>query len=397
MDLSTLNPQQTAALANMTPDGFLRATGAFGRKLTEGGTSDVEEQHRYQLKRAHTRVLKEVSTNTRFAGEDIEMLWKAAKYGDMSIRKLSESVSEFQLPQLLRFGVQNFLFDGYASVPTIYPDLVRVVQSSGAEELYAPLYGVELPKNIAPGQEFGDSRLQGLDVHVQNLKRGRMLTVERELVDDDRTGQIVTRAGQLGERMRYVEEQDVINAITGGTYNTTIGNITVTALATPLPGQLSQPLIEAADIALEGMLDPLGNKMLVLPDTLLVSSADKFNAAKLLQSALQPSVPGASGQTANTASSGGTGWTMTVNPLQGLYNLKVSRFMPTSGGLDGVHGYAFLMEAKKSLVFQDRDALEVVQEAANSGGSFERDIYRYRARRRYAAALIESRYVFRIV
>jgi hypothetical protein len=397
MDLSTLNPQQTAALQNMSPEAYLRAIGAFGRPLSEGRKTDVEEQHRYHLKRSETRALKEVAAKTHFPAEEVQALWKAAKYGDMSIRKLSEAVSEFQLPQLLRFGVQNFLFDGYASVPVIYPDLVRVVQSSGAEELYAPLYGVELPKNIAPGQEFGDSRLQGLDVHVQNLKRGRMLTVERELVDDDRTGQIVTRAGQLGERMRYVEEQDVILAITGGSYTTAIGNITGTGLATPAYGQLSQPLIEAADIALEGMLDPLGNKMLVLPDTLLVSSADKFNAAKLLQSALQPSVPGAAGQTANTASSGGTGWTMTVNPLQGLYNLKVSRFMPTTGGLDGIHGQAYLMEAKKSLVFQDRDALEVVQEAANSGGSFERDLYRYRARRRYAAALIESRYVFRIV
>lgn len=397
MDLSTLNPQQVAALANMTPDAFLKATGAFGRPLEAGGTTKLEERQRNNLKRSTVKTLKEVAAGTRFAADDVKGIWDYAdKFGDLSIRKLSESVAETQLVQLLRFGVQNFLFDGYASVPTIYADLVRVVQSGGAEELYAPLYGVELPKNIAPGQEFGDSRLQGLDVHVPNQKRGRMLTVERELVDDDRTGQIVTRAGQLGERMRYVEEQDVITAITGGTYNTTIGNITGTGLATPVFSQLSQPQIEAGDIALEQMLDPLGNRMLVMPDTLLVSSADKFNAAKLLQSALQPSVPGASGQTANTASSGGTGWTMTVNPLQGLYNLKVSRFLPTTAGLDGIHGQAYMLEAKKSLVFQDRDPLEVVQEAPNSGASFERDIYRYRARRRYAAALIESRYVFRL-
>lgn len=391
MDLSTLNPQQVAALSNMTPDAFLRATGAFGRSLAAGGTTKLEERHRNNLERMKVRVLKEVAHGTRFAEADIKGIWEYAdKYGDLSIRKLSEAVAETQLPQLLRFGVQNFLFDGYAAVPTIYADLVRVVQSGGAEELYAPLYGVELPKNLAPGQEFGDSRLQGLDVHVPNGKRGRMLTIERELVDDDRTGQIVTRAGQLGERMRYVEEQDVMNAITTGSYTTALGNVNSGG------GQLSQAFIEGADIALEGITDPLGNKMLVMPDTLLVSSADKFNAAKLLQSALQPSVPGASGQTASTASSGGTGWTMTVNPLQGLYNLKVSRFLTTSAGLDSSHGAAFLLEAKKSLVFQDRDPLEVVQEAANAGASFERDIYRYRARRRYAAALIESRYVYRI-
>lgn len=393
MSVSTLNPAQAA---NLAPEAFLRAIGAFGRKLTEGASvTKLEERQANNLKRSEMKVLREVAAGTRFPAEDVKALWDHAdRYGDLSIRKLSEAVAETQLPQLLRFGVQNFLFDGYASVPVIYPDLVRVVQSGGAEELYAPLYGVELPQTLAPGQEFGDSRLQGLDVHVPNAKKGRMLTIERELVDDDRTGQIVTRAGQLGERMRYVEEQDTITAIlfpVNGGYTTAIGNVN------PTPAQLSQPNIEAADIALEGMLDPLGNKMLVLPDTLLVSSADKFNAAKLLQSALQPSVPGASGQNTSTASSGGTGWTMTINPLQGLYNLKVSRFMPSvNGGLDGVHGAAFLMEAKKSLVFQDRDPLEVMQEATNAGASFDRDIIRYRARRRYRAALIEPRYVYRI-
>ena len=379
----------TDAARNMAPEAFLRAIGAFGHTLADGSTK-LEERQRNNLDRSRARVLREVAAATRFPGDDIKSLWDYQdRYGDMSIRKLSEAVAETQLPQLLRFGVQNFLFDGYAAVPTIYPDLVRVVQSGGAEELYAPLYGVELPQTIAPGQEFGDSRLQGLDVHVPNQKKGRMLSVERELVDDDRTGQIVTRAGQLGERMRYAEENDVIQALLNGTYTTAIGNTPAS------PGQLAQAGIQAADIALEEMVDPLGNKMLVLPDTILVSSADKFNAAQLLQSSLQPSVPGAAGQTASTASSGTTGWTMTINPLQGLYALKVSRFMPTATGLDGTHGAWCLMETKKPLVFQDREALEVQQEATNAGSSFERDIYRYRARRRYAAALIESRYVYR--
>lgn len=385
----SLTPQAVAAAQNTSPEAFLRSIGALGRSLREG-TSDLDDRQRYRMEQSTARALKETERTTRIGGDAIKRIWKGAKYGETSIRKLEESTSESQFPQLLRYGVQNFLFDGYASVPTIYPDLVRVVSSSGAEELYAPLYGTELAQSLSAGQEFGDSRLQGLDVHVPNQKFGRMLSVERELVDDDRTGQIVTRAGQLGERMRYVEEQQVINAITSGTYTTGIGNVNSGG------GQLSALNLSAADIALEQMVDPMGNKMLVMPDTLLVSPADKFNAAQLLQSALQPSVPGASGQTASTASSGSTGWTMTINPLQGLYNLKVSRFLASTNGLDGTHGKAFLMEAKKSLVFQDRDALEVLQEASNAGASFERDVYRYRIRRRFAAALIESRYCFEI-
>lgn len=379
-------------------DAYLKRIGAFGRPLSEG-TTPLEKTQKNRLERERQTALREVASLSRFSPESIKGMWDYhEQYGDLSVKKLSESVAESTMPQLLRYGVSAFMFDAYAAVPTIYPDLVRVVQSGGAEELYAPLYGPELPQAIAPGQEYGDSRLMGLDVHVPNSKYGRLLSVEKELISDDQTGQIVTRSADMGERMRYVEEAQVIQAIKAGGpqgYTTAIGNLAAS------PGQISQPMIEAADIALQQMTDPLGNLMLVMPDTILVGPSDKFTAAVLLQSSLQPSVPGAAGQTASTASSGSTGWTMAVNPLQGLYSLKVSRFMnltagyqPTTG-LDSTHGSWFLMETKKSAVFQDRTALAVVQEAIDSGGSFEKDVYRYRVDRRFAAAVIEARYIYR--
>lgn len=171
-------------------------------------------------------------------------------------------------------------------------------------------------------------------------------------------------------------------------YTTAIGNVGGSGSGETLTG----PNLQAADIALQEIKDPLGNLMLVAPDTLFVSVADKFNAAVLLQSSLQPSVPQNS---AGLFTSGATGWTMSTNPLQGLYSLKVSRFLTTTAGLNGSSGAWFLLQAKKSVVFQDRTALQVVQEAQNSGGSFERDVYRYRVDRRYAAAVVESRYIFR--
>ena len=399
MDLSALTPENAAALRNMSPEAFLTTLGVRGRPLAAGGQTKIEERHRKMIKRSDERVLREVTAGTRFSEIEVRAIPRALEDGDVSIRRLSESVSETQLVALLRYGVQNFLFDAYAQVNVIYPDLVRVVQSGGAEELYAPLYGPELPKKVAPGQEFGDSRLAGIDRHVPNDKYGRLLSIERELVDDDRTGQVVTRAGQMGERMRYVEEQVVISAVENAVqsdntsvsgYNTTLGNINSGG------GQVSQPSIETAHTALMQMTDPFGNLIMVEPDTILFSSADYFNVAKLLQSALQPSVPGASGQTANTATSGLTGWTMTFNPLQGLYAPKMSRFLPFNGGLDGTHGHAYLLEAKKGIVFQERTALQVMQEAVNAGASFERDVYRYRVDRRFASANVESRYSYRL-
>jgi hypothetical protein len=318
---------------------------------------------------------------------------------------MREASAESSFGALLRAGVNNFMFDAYQTVPTIYQDLVRVASSNKYEELYAPLYNSELPQEVLPSEPFDDSRIIGLDVHVRNRKFGRMLAFERELVDDDMTGQITQRASNLGEMMRYVEELQVMIAIEGAVNPQTGGAGYTFALGTQLqtPGQLSQPNLELADIQLQNMVDPLGNFMLVAPDTVLVSPADKFNILKLLNSTLQPSVPGASGQTYNTASSGGTGFVMTINPLQGEYAAKVSRFLPgassTQGGpglkgpgQDGSHGSWFLLQAQKGIVFQDRDPLEVLQEAVASGTAFSFDQYRYRVRRRFATRVIDTRF-----
>jgi hypothetical protein len=45
-------------------------------------------------------------------------------------------------------------------------------------------------------------------------------------------------------------------------------------------------------------------------------------------------------------------------------------------------------------VFQDRDPLELLMEARDSGMSFERDEYRWRVRRRYATDVIEYLYIY---
>lgn len=327
-----------------------------------------------------------------------EACFKAEQKGE-----LRETIAETAFGQLLRAGIQLIANNWYKIVPVVYPDLVQEVASDKRQEWYAPLYRPQLPKIVSAGGEFEESNMMGVDRELVNWKFGRIEAFERELFDDDQTGQIRQRAGYMGENMKIVEEIYVTAKLTSAAF--TFGDLVVTASDYTTPdttgtlrgvystqvgnrpvafGSLSQPSLEAADIALQNILDPLGNRMLVLPNTLVVSTADKFNAAKLLNSSLQPSVPGAAGQTASTASSGGTGWTMTINPLQGLYDLKVARFL-TSGAW-------YLGEAKKGLVFQRRDPLEVIQELPASGKAFSEDAYRFRTRSRFECEWVESRF-----
>lgn len=354
-------------------------------QLTESQKADRDLQLKEAM--ASQEVLKaRLIEKHGFDPESID--WKTASRDRHFWKKLEEATGESireanvssSLGQLMRYGVQQFMFDAYKDVNTVYQDVVQMVPSSNRQEWYAPLYGAELPQDIAPGGNYEDSRITGLDTVLVNKKVGRILSVQKELFDDDQTGQIGSRAAKLGKRVRYKEEFDVMAAIRGATYSSTIGNAPASNTS------LSQLALENADIALQAIRDPLGNRFGVDPSLLLVSTFDKFNAAKLLNSALQPSIPGASGETISSAASGGTGWTMTFNPLQGLYDLRVSRFLASQDW--------FLMEPKISIPFQERAPLSVVQEDPNSGKSFENDILRWKVSRRYNVVVLESRYIY---
>jgi hypothetical protein len=311
--------------------------------------------------------------------------------------RLRESNPESAFGQLLRAGVQTFAINSYQTVPVVYPDLVTEVTSRRFQEFYAPLFRPNLPKLVGRGERFKDNPIAGLDRVLTNFKFGMIESFERELFDDDQTGQIKNRASQMGENFKIMEEIYVMGKVIGsgqtvqgvlvppdvtfsdtvvgtgtGSYQTGKGNRPASF------GRLSQTNLENADIALMNITDDLGNKFLVAPNTILVSPIDKFVAAKLLNSTLQPSVP--------SATAGDTGYVMTINPLQGLYKLLVSRFLPNKVWLLG--------DPKKCVVFQRRDPLEIVQEHPASGQSFDIEAYRFKARSRFEVGMIDSRFMF---
>lgn len=313
--------------------------------------------------------------------------------------RLREANAESAFGQLLRAGIQTYAINSYQTVPVVYPDLVTEVASRRFQEYYAPLFRPNLPKKVDRGQEFQDNPVAGLSRVLTNYKFGMIEGFERELFDDDQTGQIKNRASQMGENFKIMEEIYVMGKILGtgqtlqgvqvdpdvtfsdvvpggatgnGSYNTSKGN-------RPLAfGALTQPNLESADISLMNIADDLGNKFLVAPNTLLVGTSNKFVGAKLLNSTLQPSVP--------SATAGSTGYVMTINPLQGLYKLLVSRFLPSTSW--------FLGDPKKCAVFQRRDPLEILQENPASGQSFSQEVYRFKSRSRFEVGMIDSRFMF---
>jgi hypothetical protein len=345
----------------------------------------LREHQAKHMERAQASAIKEA---VRVTGSQ-----RAAKldWEDTSVLKLREAVGEGAFPQLLRAGVQQFLFDGYLQPPVIYDQIVRAVNSNKRQELYAPLYQTELPVEIHEGDPFPESNIQGLNQQLLNKKWGRMLSFARELVDDDQTGQIQDRANGMGQRMKITEEIQAINAIFGqyladGTtaaWSTTIGPLGNRA---GTYGAITEAGIEAADVALQQMTDPTGQNMLVNPTHIVHATVDKFTLAILLHSAFNPVA-------AASAGTGAVSGAYAINPLEGLYTPLTSRFVPNKGQ-DNTNGAWQLMEPQKGIVWQDRDPLEVLMEMPAAGESFTYDAYRYRVRRRFAVGIIESRFAW---
>lgn len=313
-----------------------------------------------------------------------------------------KETAETTFGQMLRVGVQALSQDyfAWAGTETIFQDIVDDRPSNKYAEFYAPMYGGQLPKQVERSGRYASSFFKGTDSMIINQKFGRLYDFEKELWEDDKTGQIRQKAADIGQGMRIVQEMAFAARITGAaksfseditipapqvvtTVYATSGNaINKASSAT----RLSQPALEAASIAMLKIRDPLSNLLLTKMDTLVIGVDDMFVAAKLINSTLQPSTPGTSLQVqggtsvSSTADNlgvpgGFTGYVNTINPLYGLYKLKVCRY------LTQYHWY--LGQAKKGLIFQTRSPLEVVQENPTAGDSFARDVLTFKSTARW--------------
>lgn len=303
------------------------------------------------------------------------------------IAELSEANSASTFAYLLRSAVQEFANQPYQDLPVIYPNFVTEVNSRRRSEVYGGLYRGNMPRETDAGEEFQDQSFKGFEREIVNVKFGHIETFERELFDDDQTGQVRQRAANLGEGFRIFEEIFVLsrlfgltrteegvqvtpssyNATGGGPFTTTIGNRPATY------ARLNATTLEAAHVAARSITDPVGRKFLSIPNQLIVSPIDEFAAYTLVNSPNQ-------GNLTSSATA------MMVNPLQGRYTVFSSPFIPSKAWMLG--------DPKRGFVFQRRDPLEIVQENPASGRSFLAEVYAFRARSRFNADWIEPRYVF---
>lgn len=336
--------------------------------------------------------------------------WGDAARGLGTTVREADSGSSFA--QVLRAGVQSIVNSMYESVAVSHDDWVHVVQSQKDTELYAPLHGLSFMREIGKQEQYPEARAAGLDIKLKNRKYGTHYAVEKELIEDDQTGQFSKQVGLLGEYAKLALEVLVmakLASVSGAAYAEMQVPTTETQPddeavypfappATPFVGGgsnrpatftlLNQGAIQAGHIALLNQKNKLGLKMGVDPKRLLIGPAYNFDAKVLLNSAWYPSVP--------SATAGAVGTNYANNELKGLYNLTVSRFMfKNDGTVTGDSKAWYLMDDTKPwFVLQIRQAAEVQQEANNAGKSFDQDVMRFKVSIRANADHIDPRFCY---
>lgn len=351
---------------------------------------------------AETAVAPWTSPNFR-AGRWLEAAMRA-------VGRLREAHSVSALGFLTRKGVQLIANDWYRQTPAVYDQYVLTNDSTTYAEWYAPLYPSQVAGKVGRGGRFPEGRVIGEESNLVNQKFGLIESFERELFDDDQTGQIRTRSANLGQSMRVTESFYNIRRFIG--LAATMGELQVTAsryatinyagAAVTAPWSKSlyasargnrpqsyaaltlTSLKEAYSTLLQAQ-DPLGNRIIVAPDTLIVSVFDALHAPLLVKPPqgvpYYPAIPGESGAkfggTGTTgASSGFPGGIMGANPFIGLgINPVVERYSPD--------WFAAFGQKARGFVMQNRDPLEVIQEDPASGDAFNFDAFRFRSRRRF--------------
>lgn len=357
----------------------------------------------------------------KFPVKERDFSWNKAaqKCGHSSVKAaFREADSGSNFPGVLRAGVQSIVNSMYLTVPTTYESWTSTVTSSKDTELYAPLQGISFLREVGKKEQYGESGAAGLDIKLVNRKYGTIFAVEKELLEDDQTGQFAKQASLLGEYAKLAMEVIVYAKLAGNFANgnfASYSQMTVPHTETketfevngyPFAskaagglfgggfnrpdafGLLNQANIQTGFIGLMNQLNILGLKMSVDPDTIIIGPKFRFDLAVLLNSSFYPSVP--------SATPGATGANFGINPIESIAKAVISRFMFDNNGLvTGSSSAWYICDSKKPFfTVQLREAAAVEQETPTSGQSFDRDIVRFRVSTRGNADYIDPRFIW---
>lgn len=209
----------------------------------------------------------------------------------------------------------------------------------------------------------------------ETIKRGMIVPLTREAIVQDLTGLLLERARDVAYWIRYNKEIRCLQSVLGITssynrrsrgvvasYGDSSGNHDWDNLAAS-NALVDWTDVEAAELLFDGLTDPnVGTPIAVIPDTIVVPSALKHTAKRVLNATEIRHGDGASATYATTS----------PNPLSGgTYKLVTSQLVKTVTSSDSTW---FLGAFKRGFKYMEVSPISVIQAPSNSHDEFHRDI-----------------------
>ncbi|MDE2102288.1 MAG: hypothetical protein KGL39_33895 [Patescibacteria group bacterium] len=315
-------------------------------------------------------------------------------------------------------GVTAIVADAYMGVDDLpLQDLCITEPSHTLQEPKAWTANPDMPQQLADMEEPQETKILQRSTVVTNSDFGIAFNISRRAIDDDQVGQLSRMPAKIGENHKRQEEIYAAGYLTGAAFSTDGVSVPAPSYTDPdglgngmyvtstnrqnaiTPVVISQNAIQNMIAQSKEIRDWDGKNIIVKLDKIIGGTQVTTTAGALLHGLYWPSQPIAAAATNGTV----TGTFMTPNPLDP--KMKVLRvpidyeeepyFNFTSGSINYRYAW-FAMQSKWiGLVKQDRQALETLMEAPNSGNSLRRRAYYHRTYRRYAYYIGDARFLFR--
>lgn len=289
--------------------------------------------------------------------------------------------------------VYSVIKEKFESPELIGEQLCTVTPTQFNGEKIAGIGGIgDEASSIAEGESYPLAGVSEEYIETPvTTKRGFIVPITKEAIFFDRTGIVLQRCGEVGEWLAVNKEKRILDAVFGVTnsykYNGTAQNTYNDG--TPWDNtQASNALvdwtdIEAAELLFDAMTDPVtGEPIMVTPDTMIVPSALKHTARRVISATeVRTHVGG-------YATSGNLTDMASGNPVS-QYKILSTAYVKARTSSASTW---FIGQPKRAFLYMQNWPVTVVSAPANSEAEFTQDVVsRFKVSERGVPAVMEPR------
>jgi len=344
-----------------------------------------------------------------------QCLQSYARGGAHNYIELQETVDSTAFPSTTGVLIAAKVTEAYNAVATIGDSLVTVMPSKLRQERIVGFTSLEGPLEIAEGMPYQESGFAEKYVTTDTAKKGRILEVTEEAIFFDQTGQILMRAGRLGEMTREERELTILAGVVdvgsgaagykdvyrpSGNAATlyAAGNTNYLATGTPLVDwtDINEALQYAAEnikddraIAAE-RLPVLFNAKVILTARKLTGTASRIVRATTVRSGDITAGAGTQTETGNPVGDLAPGLTPMSSPLLDyLAGVTGSRYDDSDDW--------FIGDPQRQFVWQEIWPLQTLRSRQDDEAAFRRDVVaRFKVRYFGGIAAIDTKYFVKV-